>query len=1021
MLNESRPDLGLAQLLAQKVQLYADDIALEHGEHRMTFRQLHEKALSIVLELGRLGVTKEQPIGILIPRGINHILAQVAVVHAGAACVPLDIDLPDDHLERLLLHLGTSLILSDNSNSHRLPNLQHLVVNWEPVEREEVDHFVVSDNSPSCCSHILHTSGSTGQPKAVRVLAAGLINLVFNEFAPIRRGHRVAHVCNVGFDVSLWEIWSALLHGGTVVVFQREEFLDPIIFERRLQVDHIDVMWQTTSLLATIAHTCPHAYSHVDSLLTGGEAIHVPTIRTIFANGPPRKLFNVYGPTELSVFTTYHLVTPQDIERGEIPIGRSLSGYDAFVVDENLHPVTQGSVGELLVGGTGVAGGYFGQPEKTARVFVAAPHLHENCQIAPGLFYRTGDLVRRNESGDIVYLGRRDNEVKIRGQRVDLGAIEKALLSTQLVVRAVALRITLDELDGGSALLVCVIPFSPKITANAIRQLYIEQAPHLMVPRIQVVERIALTGSGKVDRKALASHYLQSLARISLRESEVNGTENVEVKLRALWQELLGLPNAAFHDEDDFFILGGTSLHAALLVSHLRQIFGREIRISVLFEHSSFRALCSLLRASDTPALTERKTSAQEEWQRDCRLRLELRPLSRSIPDWRNPSEGVVFLTGATGFVGAFVLAGLLALPEVETVVCLVRATDAQHAHRRIRKSLLKYSLMLTPAQEARIIAMAGDISQEDLGLTPQQYSWLSHWASVVFHLGAHVNFVQPYSSHRAANVLGTLHMIRFANSGRTKALHYTSSISAYGPTGVVNGHTHLAEEEQPASHMSALPFAMGYAQSQMVAETIAWNAISQGLPITIYRLGFVLGHSETGTMNPDDFLTRVIAASLQCGCYPLLPGHREDIVPVDWVVSTLLHIASSSEHARQAYNVVHPTTGSSVELSTIFTLLNQVRGKTPLRAVPCSEWVGILSQTRESPLQSLLPLLEEKVWEGRSIWEMQQWMPEFGTENLCRALADAPQLLECPSPTSLVVRYSPHWLRGDVSNVSSI
>ncbi|PYI32029.1 putative NRPS-like enzyme [Aspergillus indologenus CBS 114.80] len=1021
MLSESRSELSLAQLLAQKVRLYADDTALEEGDYRVTFQQLHKKALRIVLELEKLGVTKEQPIGILISRGISHILAQVAVVYAGATCVPLDIELPDDHLERLLLQLGASIFLSDHSNAHRLPNLQHLAVNWDSAEGGTVDQRSVSDNSPSCCSHILHTSGSTGQPKAVRVLATGLINLVFNEFAPINRGDRVAHVCNVGFDVSLWEIWSALLHGGTVVVFQREEFLDPVIFERRLQVDRINVMWQTTSLLATIAHTCPHAYSHVDSLLTGGEAIHVPTIRTIFANGPPRKLFNVYGPTELSVFTTYHLVTLQDIEGGEIPIGRPLSGYDAFVVDENLHPVTQGSVGELVVGGTGVAGGYFGQPEKTAQVFVSAPHLHENCQTAPGLLYRTGDLVRRNESGDIIYLGRRDNEVKIRGQRVDLGAIEKALLATQLVVRAVALRITLDELDGGSALLVCVIPFSPKITSTAIRQLYIEQAPHLMVPRIQVVERIALTGSGKVDRKALASGYLQGLAPISLRDNEVNGAKSVEDKLRALWQELLGLPNATFHDDDDFFVLGGTSLHAALLVSRLRQLFCREIRVSVLFENSSFRTLCSLLRASDTPALTNYTASAQEEWQRDCRLGLDLRPLSRSIPDWRSSSEGVVFLTGATGFVGAFVLAGLLALSEVETVVCLVRATDAQHAHRRIRKALLKYSLMLTPAQEARIIAMAGDFTHEDLGLTPQQYSWLSHWTSVVFHLGAHVNFVQPYSSHRAANVLGTLHLIRFANSGRTKALHYTSSISAYGPTGVVNGHTHLAEEEQPASHMSALPFAMGYAQSQMVAETIAWNAIAQGLPITIYRLGFVLGHSETGTMNPDDFLARVVAASLQCGCYPLLPGHREDIVPVDWVVSTLLHIASGSQHARQAYNVVHPTAGSGVELSTIFTLLNQVRGKTSLRPVPYSEWVGVLSQTHESPLRSLLPLLEEKVWEGRSLWEMQQGMPEFGTENLCRALAAAPQLLECPSPASLVVRYSPHWLRGEVSNVSSI
>ncbi|PYH42253.1 putative NRPS-like enzyme [Aspergillus saccharolyticus JOP 1030-1] len=1014
MLNDMGRDLGLAQLLEQQIHLFADEIALEEGDQRVTFRQLHQTALSLVVELHKLGVTKEQPIGILIARGITHILAQVAVVYAGATCVPLDTDLPDVHLERLLHHLGTSLVLSDRSNTHRLPTLHHLLVLGELEDDLPSEEVTVSASSSSTCSHILHTSGSTGQPKAVQVLAAGLINLVFNEFAPVRRGHRVAHVCNVGFDVSLWEIWSALLHGATVIVFRREEFLDPVIFEQRLQADHIDVMWQTTSLLAAITHACPGAYSHVDSLLTGGEAIHLPTIRTIFAHGPPRQLFNVYGPTELSVFTTYHLVSEADVARGEIPIGRPLSGYEAFVVDEGLQPVAPGEVGELIVGGIGVAKGYFRQPEKTAQVFVPAPHLHDKCQSAPGLFYRTGDVVRQDESERMMYLGRRDNEVKIRGQRVDLGSIEKALLATQLVVRAVALRITLDELDGGSALLACVIPFSPKICPDAIRQRYLDQAPHLLVPRIQVVERIALTGSGKVDRKTLAREYLEEMAQWSPKEPAGQGTETVEDRLQALWRELLGLPNALFRDEDDFFALGGTSLHAALLVSRLKPLFAREIRVAELFEHSTFQGLCSLLRRPTPAALTDQHTSDQEAWHQDCLLGQDLRPSSRSVPDWRSPSEGVVFLTGATGFVGAFVLAGLLAIPEVQTVVCLVRASDALHAHRRIGKALRKYSLMLSPAQEARVIAIAGDIAEEGLGLTPQQYGWLSHWTSVVFHLAAHVNFVQPYSSHRAANVLGTWHILRFANAGRTKALHYTSSISAYGPTGLVNGHTHLAEEEQPAAHRSALRYAMGYAQSQMVAEAIAWNAIAQGLPVTIFRLGFVLGHSQTGTMNPDDFLARVIVASLQSGCYPLLPGHREDLVPVDWVVASLLHCASKVENTRQAYNVVHPVPGSGVKLSTIFSLLSQLRGQTPLRAVPYSEWIEMLSQLPESPVRSLLPLLEEKVWNGCSLWELQQGMPEFGTDNLCRALADAPELLHCPSPLSLVVRYSSHWLKGE-------
>ncbi|KAI9698122.1 MAG: hypothetical protein M1836_004124 [Candelina mexicana] len=1008
---------GLAYILREKLELFDSAVAIESGDSLITYSQLHGKALRLARLIRDHRIHNEEPIGILAPRSINHILAQIAVVYAGGACVPLDADHPDSHLESLMRNLSASLILTDIDNCHRLPSLQHILVENTPDNAAKglnsTKGFELSRNGPMCRSHIFHTSGSTGKPKAVQVLATGIINLVFNEFDPVHRGHRLGHNCNVSFDVSLWEIWSSLLHGATLVVFERNVVLDPVVFVKRLQRDRIDVMWQTTSLLATIAHACPHAYATVDTLLTGGEAINLQTIRNIVANGPPRQLFNVYGPTECSVFTTFHQVTLEDVQKGQIPIGMPLSNYAVFVVDEDLQPVLDGEVGELIVGGAGVAAGYFGNPEKTAMAFVSAPHLSVACKTSTGLFYRTGDLVRTNEAGLIEYFGRRDNEVKIRGQRVELESIESSLLATKLVSAAVALKVESEDLKSGSILLGCVIPGSTDVDAQMITQAFIKLAPHVMVPHLQLGESLVLTGSGKIDRKKLSRQYLDRLEavrinRSSLKNGPISDTEN---GLQEIWHDILGLPVSDFKSNDNFFSLGGTSLQAASLVCRIQKTFKTGIRVAALFENPTLRGMCDLIDSVKTGSRLDDSTD-KAAWLKDSQLGRDLAPIAGNPPDWRCKSEGRVFMTGATGFVGAFLLVELLALPEISAVACLVRADDKDIGLLRIKTTLKYYGLALSSTQEEKLIALPGDLRLSDLGIGSEQYQFYSAWASVVFHLGAQVSFVQPYSTHRATNVLGTLNIIRFCNNKRPKGLHYTSSISAYGPTGLVTGATHLPEDEKPTDHLAALSYDTGYAQSQYVAEAVMWNAIENGLSITIYRPGFVLGHTQTGAVNPNDFFGRVIASSMRMGSYPVLTGQREDFVPVDFVASALLQIASGKENHGHAFNLVHPDSNALFDLPNTFELINELGLKKPMRAVAYSEWLQNLSEASDDPLQPLTPMLEEKVQGDRTRWEMQQDMPIFGTENLRRALAACPELLQSPSISSLFKVCMPNWLR---------
>ncbi|KAL4736648.1 hypothetical protein BDV11DRAFT_172712 [Aspergillus similis] len=1029
-------DTGLARLLQQRLELFGDQVAVEQGNCAVTFHELRVSAVRVAYKIHRQidSNVREKQRSVLIPilaaRGIDHIICQIAAVFAGGSCVPLDVDLPEERLVELISHLGEDLLLlTDHQNRNRClsTRIPRIVVDWSSQQAHhegEHEQLELATNGPASCCHIYHTSGSTGKPKAVQVLTQGLVNLAFNEFQPLRRGQRLGHVCNVGFDVSMWEIWAAVLHGATIVVFERDEILDASVMQQKLRDARIDVIWQTTSLLGTIAHICPAAYATVDTLLTGGEAINLQTIRRIFDHGPPRRLYNVYGPTELSVFSTYHLVSEADIAGGAIPIGRTLSGYYDFVVDADLQSVPDGEVGELVVGGLGVAAGYLGSPERTVKVFVNAPQLSIP---GNGLVYRTGDLVRRNDLGQLEYLGRRDNEVKIRGQRVELEAVERCLLETQLVSLAVALKASERWTGGGSGppsslLAAYVVPSSAGIDASSISRAYRERVPHLMVPRLKTVDSIPLTGSGKIDREKLARDFENELQSTKM---STNGfscrnlqpqLKDVGDRVRHAWAHILGHAPASLSMQDDFFSLGGTSLHAVHLLNNLNKSMGLSLRAATVFENPTLEGMSEAVRKLllDMPAASASDTSKTPLWIQDMRLGKDLQRNGGTLPDWQDESEGRVFLTGATGFVGAMLLAQLLAHPQVTAVACLIRARDESHARDRIQDTISKYNLTLNSHEEAKIEAVAGDLSQTNLGLGVEQYRHYAQWSSVIFHLAAHVNYIEPYSTHRPANVVGTLNAIRFSQAHRSKSLHYTSSISAYGPTGLVTGTRYLTEDERPQDHMLALEYDTGYAQSKSAAETIVWTAIDAGLPIAIYRLGTVLGHtSGLGLMhaNPADFLTRLVKTCIQQGVYPCLPGHKEDIVPVDFVVSSLLHISSKAANLHRAYNVVHPQR-CTLDLPTVFQSISSRLGIDRLREVPYREWVETTYKAPDNPLTSLLPMLNEPVRDGLSRWEMQRSAPEFSTENLHQVLADAPKIQSCPPPSALLDAYISCWIQ---------
>ncbi|KAF4236309.1 hypothetical protein CNMCM8980_002953 [Aspergillus fumigatiaffinis] len=999
---------GLGELLRRQIFTCGSTIAIEDREHVLTYTELHTKALALACQIHNLDPADTSPIGITVPRSIDHVLCQVAIIYSGRTCLPLNDRLPDNHLEAMIDNAGSNLIITDTTQLHRLSSRNRIVIDHHTLTGIRDKSFIPTWRDPQSCCHIFHTSGTTGKPKAVEARAEGLINLCLDPIDLVRSGQRLGHGANVIFDLSALEIWAALLRGATIVIIPQATLLDPTLLGKFIKTKSIDVLALTTSLLTVTAYAFPGAFSTIDTLITGGEAINCQAIRSIFEAGAPRRIINGYGPTECSVFSQLHVVSYDEALRGEVPIGKPPGNVEVFIVGEDLSPVQPGEVGELLISGVGVAGGYIGDPHKTAKSFLSLPHLHRSVYQGTGKVYRTGDLVRANRQGIHYYVGRRDNQVKIRGHRVELEALEAALLQTALVRAAVVIKITPQDADKGQFLLAYCIPTSSNVTGAAVIKAYMEQAPHLIVPRVELVDSIPINATGKADRKLLEEQYFQSLKQLRRKTAQPPESKgSVSRELEHIWIDVLGLAIDHVTPTDDFDAMGGTSLMAATMIARINKAFSISLRARMLYENTKFEKLTQLVTHVRSEGDSLELQAEEDGWWQDSRLGQGLQPLVGTIPHWQDPTEGQIFLTGATGFIGVTLLANILQRPGVTNVACLVRAQHEASAKSRIQKTLAQYSLV---ADLNRVIALPGNFSQPRLGLSDTQYDYYAKWASVIFHLGAKVNYVAPYSSHREANVVGTINMLKFANHKRPKAMHFTSTIAAYGPTGYVTGAKLLREDERPAPHLAALSYDTGYSQSQYVAESIIWNAIDNGFPIAIYRPGFVLGHSKTGICNPKDFVSCLYNSCMDMGLYPLLPGQRKEFVPVDFIVNAMLHISISHKNLGHAYNLIHPDVKNAIDINTCFELLNRLCPY-PMRGVPYKDWAHSLSTRLDDPLQAFTPMLIEKVHGEKTRWEVYENMAEYGRENLLRALRDAPDILNCDSIELLFRQSLKSWL----------
>lgn len=949
------------QLFEAQVAKTPNNIAVIFDREKITYSQLNRQADRLANHLQQQGVKPETLVGLYLERSHLAIVGLLGILKAGAAYLPLDSALPPAGLAFRLRDSGVSVLLTQRSLVDQSPtNIQHLICldsNWETVaaENQNAPHEEVQSNN---LAYAIYTSGSTGTPKAVAVEHRQLVNYVCSiiDRFKLTPGASFATVSTVAADLGNTMLFPALCTGGCLHIIPQETAADSQKFGnycQRYSIDYLKIV--PSHLSALLAASTSADFLPQKQLILGGEASNWQLIAKIQQHQPNCEIFNHYGPTETTVgVLTYQIDLETNNKSLAVPIGKPLPNNRVYILDEQLQPVPLGVWGELYIGGAQVSRGYLNRPELTTEKFIK---ISFDKAVKEDRLYKTGDRVRylpalkdtASHNGNIEFLGRIDRQIKIRGFRIELGEIETLLRQHPGIQSAVVIA---NEDSPDNKRLIAYIVTDPQFRllhqnqdteiAQELRSFCLIQCPEYMIPSAFVVLKVLpLTANGKIDYRALPT---PEQTRPELQQPYIAPRSPLEEKLVEIWTEILGLERIGIYD--DFFELGGHSLLITQLLAKVRNTFDIELPLKDLFDAPTIADLGeSINRIRGVEDNTERSKTDETKinFNSEAILDPDIVPTSNFVNTITPKS---IFLTGATGFLGAFLLNELLQQTTAD-IYCLIRAENITQAQKRIKTKLQSY-LLWDESFSQRIIPVVGDLSRSLLGLSVDRFKTIAETVDVIYHNGAWVNFTYPYSQLKAANVLGTQEVLRLAVKSKVKPVHFISTI---GVVGAADRQLKTIREDTTIDRSEQIEG--GYTQSKWVAEKLVTIARDRGIPVTIYRAGRISGHSKTGVCNSNDHTFRMIRGCIQLGTVPQ-DDSPVNLSPVDYVVEAVVYLSSQAESLSKTFHIFNPQPTPWNEVINSVISLGY-----PLKQLEYRQWrEELLATTAGSPNHPLFPLI---------------------------------------------------------------
>ncbi|RCJ22354.1 hypothetical protein A6S26_21595 [Nostoc sp. ATCC 43529] len=576
-------DKCIHQLFEEQVERTPNALATVFKDQHLTYQQLNERANQLANYLQKLGVGPEVLVGICVDRSLETIVGVLGILKAGGAYVPLDPEYPQERLAFMLEDSQASVLLTQQRLVEHLPRHQAKVIcldtDWPAIATESKTLPLSSVRSDNLV-YAMYTSGSTGKPKGVLIQHQGLCSVILTSIKAfgINDSDRVLQFATFSFDVSVWEIFSALVSGATLYLIDRETMLS----DRELLALIRNQQMTTIFLLPSVLKRLPSQnLPALRRVITGGEGFSEDFI-TRWAKG--RQFFYVYGPTEATILQSF--IDCSEVCPQKALLGRPIANFQYYVLDSELKPVPIGVIGELHIGGVGLARGYLNQPELTEQKFIANPFSHEE----GARLYKTGDLVRYQSDGNLEFLGRSDHQLKIRGFRIELGEIEVALAQHPEVREAVLMG--REDIPGDKRLVAYVVPVRKQaVNVNQLQDFLRQKLPEYMIPSAFVMlDELPLMPNQKVNRQALPAPTQE---RPELEEPFVAPRTPIEELLAEIFGEILNLDKVGVCD--DFFELGGHSLLASQAIARICGTFEMDIPQRTLFETPTVADLAAVI------------------------------------------------------------------------------------------------------------------------------------------------------------------------------------------------------------------------------------------------------------------------------------------------------------------------------------------------------------------------------------------------------------------------------------------
>jgi amino acid adenylation domain-containing protein len=566
---------GFGSVVAEAARRHPDRTALVEAGRKLTYRALLDRADGLAAALRRQGMDPGRPVGVVLPRGIDQIVSCLAVVRAGGHYLPVDPRQPRERTRFMLEAARVRLLIGASDDF----GLTDATVVAAATSAGWVSPPLCPEGTPDDLLLVGFTSGSTGRPKGYAVTQRGVASLIGDRRWLTPGATRVFLIANaVSFDASTWEIWATLLDGATGVIVPEYSYtagaLGALIREHGATTLHV-----TTQLFNAVVDDDPYAFRPLTELVIGGEAMSADHVRRAVRCLPGTRLLNAYGPAECAVMATVAELGVPPATARRVPIGSPVADTQVYVLDERLRVLPPGVPGEIYLGGPRVGLGYAGRPDLTAERFVPSP-------FAPGeRMYRTGDLARARRDGTLIYLGRADHQVKVRGHRVEPGEIESCLIRHPAVAKAVVTRSSTGELTA------YVVPVGPPPGASQLRDFLRADLPDYMIPAaVVLLDDFPLTPNGKIDRGALpAPDTPQWVPAVQAPRDEFERT------VAEVWAEVLDRPSGTVSVHEDFFEAGGHSLLATKVVTRLERRLRRPVPLRLLFDAPTVAGLARRL------------------------------------------------------------------------------------------------------------------------------------------------------------------------------------------------------------------------------------------------------------------------------------------------------------------------------------------------------------------------------------------------------------------------------------------